>query len=301
MTRRLEVTAADGIRLAAWDYAGAARSTSGPGPDPESEQGRPGILLLHGLLGRASHWAPTARRFTPRYHAIALDQRGHGRSDKPEGPYTRDAHIADAAAAIEQLGLAPAVVVGHSMGALTAWQLAARHPDLVSAVVGCDMRASPLGEADRSAWETWFASWPLPFASPAEARAWFAREGPRADLPHGTASGDFYAELLEKRGDGWRPAFARHHIMRSREAWIGDAHWDDLARITCPALVVRGWYGDLGRAEAQEMVRVLPRGFYAEVPEAGHLAPWDQPEAWFGALEEFLGALVLSGTPAGAS
>jgi pimeloyl-ACP methyl ester carboxylesterase len=46
--------------------------------------------------------------------------------------------------------------------------------------------------------------------------------------------------------------------------------------------------GELGRAEAQEMVRVLSKGEYAEVAEAGHLLPYDRPEAWRAAVEPFL-------------
>ncbi|MFJ1586150.1 alpha/beta fold hydrolase [Streptomyces sp. NPDC088197] len=307
-TRRTEVIGADGARLAAWDYAaevdsGAdsasrsardspSRSGAGPGPGPESGARRPGVLLLHGLLGRASHWAPTARRLSSRYRAVALDQRGHGRSAKPEGPYTPEAYVADAVAAVEQLDLGPVTLVGHSMGALTAWQVAASRPDLVAAVVICDMRAAALGEAGQREWEDWTRSWPLPFDTLADARRWFGVEDPWADPPN-PARGDFFAEVMEERGDGWRPLYAPRHLLRSRDPWIRDAHWDELARVGCPALVVRGLDGELGRAEAQEMVRVLPRGSYAEIPDAGHLVPWDQPDAWCEAVEGFLrGALA---------
>src|SRR5207249_9836494 len=87
MVRRIDVTGADGVRLAAWEFA-----------DPPKGSGEvdnaPGVLLLHGLMGRAAHWAGTARWLAARYRAIGLDQRGPGRSDKPaEGPYTREAYV----------------------------------------------------------------------------------------------------------------------------------------------------------------------------------------------------------------
>jgi pimeloyl-ACP methyl ester carboxylesterase len=254
-------------------------------PVPGAE--RPGVLLLHGLLGRASQWAETARRLAPRYRALALDLRGHGRSDKPEGPYTPEAHVADAIAAVEQLDLAPAVLVGHGMGALVAWQCAARRPDLVAAVVICDMRASAQAEAGQRAWAQWLGSWPLPFATLADVRRWFAAEDPWAERPS-PARGDFFAEAMAEGEDGWRPLHRLEHMLRSRDPWIGDAHWEELARVHCPALVVRGVDGELGRAEAQEMVRVLPRGSYAEIPDAGHLVPWEQPAAWCEAVERFV-------------
>lgn len=172
MVRRIDVTGTDGVRLAAWEFA-----------DPPKERaeaaGAPGVLLLHGLMGRASHWAPTARWLAERHRAVGLDQRGHGRSDKPaDGPYTRDAYVSDAEAAIEQLDLGPVTVVGHAMGALTGWQLAAKRPDLVRAVVICDMRASALGAASQREWSDWFDSWPLPFATLADVRKWFGEDDP---------------------------------------------------------------------------------------------------------------------------
>jgi pimeloyl-ACP methyl ester carboxylesterase len=279
MAKRVDVTGAGGVLLTAWEYATGPQYT-GPATSPT-------VLLLHGLMGRASHWADTARALAPDHRAVALDQRGHGRSAKPEGPYGREAYVTDAEAAIEQLDCGPVAVIGHSMGALTGWQLAARRPDLVSALVICDMRASALGEASQRDWEAWFKTWPLPFATLGDVRRWFGEDDPRIDRPW-PVRGEFFAELMEERADGWYPVFARRHMLRSREPWVHDAHWEELSQVRCPALVVRGRDGDLGRAEAQEMVRVLPRGAYAEIPEAGHLAPWDQPEAWCEEIKNFL-------------
>ncbi|MEE1938355.1 alpha/beta hydrolase [Streptomyces sp. TRM 70361] len=283
MVRRINVTGAGGLRLAAWEFADPPK-----GGPPGAEGQAPGVLLLHGLMGRASHWAATARRLSGRYRAVGLDQRGHGRSDKPtDGPFDRDTYVADAEAAIEQLGLAPVAVVGHAMGALTAWQLAAKRPDLVRALVICDMRASALGARSQREWEQWFATWPVPFATLADVRRWFGEEDPVLERPN-PARGEFFAEVMAERMDGWRPVFSRRQMLMIRETWVHDAHWEELTQVECPALVVRGLDGELGRAEAQEMVRVLPRGSYAEVEDAGHLVHYDQPERWQEVIEPFL-------------
>ncbi|GAA2271021.1 alpha/beta hydrolase [Streptomyces ruber] len=285
MVRRIDVTGAGGLRLAAWEFAD---------PPKEDPQGGdlPGVLLLHGLMGRASHWASTARWLSERHRAVALDQRGHGQSGKPaEGEYTREAYVDDAAAALEQLGLAPAVVIGHAMGALTAWQLAAKRPELVRGLIICDMRASALGAASQREWENWFDAWPLPFATLADVRKWFGEDDPWVERRN-AARGEFYAEVMHECPDGWRPVFSPEVMLRSREAWVYDAHWEELAQVRCPTLVVRGLDGELGRAESQEMVRVLPRGEYAEVADAGHLVHYDQPDAWRTAIEPFLDGLL---------
>ncbi|HEX5567721.1 MAG TPA: alpha/beta hydrolase [Streptomyces sp.] len=283
MVRRIDVRGAGGLRLAAWEFADPPKGVPTGG-----DRQAPGVLLLHGLMGRASHWASTARWLSGSYRAVGLDQRGHGHSDKPaDGPFDREAYVADAEAAIEQLGLAPVALVGHAMGALTAWQLAARRPDLVHALVVCDMRASALGARSQREWERWFASWPVPFATLADVRRWFGEEDPVLERPS-PARGDFFAEVMAERADGWRPVFSRRQMLMARETWVHDAHWDELARVRCPTLVVRGIDGELGRAEAQEMVRVLPQGVYAEVADAGHLAHHEQPEQWRQAVELFL-------------
>jgi pimeloyl-ACP methyl ester carboxylesterase len=308
MVRRIDVAGAGGVRLAAWEFAeppkargGAEPPDAGPADSPaggpadspgDGPAGGPGVLLLHGLMGRGAHWAETARWLAARHRAVALDQRGHGRSDKPpDGPYDREAYVDDAEATIEQLGLAPAVLIGHSMGALTAWQLAARRPDLVKALVICDMRASALGAASQREWAAWLQSWPLPFATLADVRKWFGEDDPGLERPN-PARGDFFAEVMAERSDGWRPVFSRRQMLKARETWVHDAHWEELMLVECPSLVVRGLDGELGRAEAQEMVRVLPSGSYAEVPDAGHLVHFDQPVGWRRAVEPFLEAVL---------
>jgi pimeloyl-ACP methyl ester carboxylesterase len=320
VARRIDVTGAGGVRLVAWEFAeppkdrpflpsqaGTHRShepqrlrrpqqlLQPPGlPDPQEPRDAgeaTGVLLLHGLMGRASHWASTARWLSERHRAVALDQRGHGQSEKPpQAAYTRDAYVEDAEAAVEQLGLGPAVVIGHAMGALTAWQLAAKRPDLVRGLVICDMRASALGTASQREWEDWFKTWPLPFATLADVRQWFGEDDPWAERPN-PARGEFYAEVMRECPDGWRPVFEPEQMLTSRETWVYDAHWEELAQVRCPALVVRGLDGELGRAEAQEMVRVLPRGAYAEVADAGHLVHYDRPEEWRAAITPFLEAV----------
>ncbi|MER7946434.1 alpha/beta hydrolase [Streptomyces sp. NPDC096079] len=346
MARRLDVTGADGVRLAAWEHTAPAHlgpahtapvHTTGPGargawerpPGPEGHgivpqpgpdtPGRPGgrpvprpvrapqapqapapaahapaagVLLLHGLMGHAGHWAPAVRRLTGGHRIVALDQRGHGASEKPAaGPFTREAYVADAAAVVEQLGLGPVTLVGHSMGALTAWQLAAERPDLVRALVICDMRASALGAASQRAWQDWFRGWPAPFPSLEAVHRWFGDEDPWVETPN-PARGAFFAEVMTQRPDGWHPVFDPHQMLTSRETWVHDAHWDSLAQVRCPTLVVRGLDGELGRAEAQEMVRVLPHGAYAEVPDAGHLLHYTHPDAWSEAVEPFLNGVL---------
>src|SRR5579884_1862621 len=87
-------------------------------------QGSP-ALLLHGVTDSGRCWGRTAATLAARHDVVLLDQRGHGRSDAPRGGYDLSDFASDAAGVIRALGLAPAAVVGHSLGARVALLLAA--------------------------------------------------------------------------------------------------------------------------------------------------------------------------------
>lgn len=258
---------ANGLSLAYTDFG----DLSGLGP---------GLLLLHGLMGRASTWLDTAGWLIPHFHVIGLDQRGHGWSDKPDNNYSRTAYVEDAAAALHSLGLAPVVVIGHSMGGLNAWVLAARYPDLVRAIVIEDMSAATGTGTAEARFQKWFASWPVPFPTLGAVRAFFAREWP--------SYADYFSEVMYEAEDGYRPLFSYAHMLQSVRDWDRHCYWDDLAAVHCPALVVKGGQSSHPRAELQEMARCMPRGRYAEVPEAEHVVHYDQPDAWRSIVEPFL-------------
>jgi pimeloyl-ACP methyl ester carboxylesterase len=104
----------DGVHLAGLDFGGDG----------------PPVLLLHGLAGYAGEWSETASWLTGRCRVIALDARGHGSSERFPADVSRSAHVADAVFAVQALGLDPVVVMGQSLGGLTALLFAAERPDL---------------------------------------------------------------------------------------------------------------------------------------------------------------------------
>ncbi|WP_024286824.1 alpha/beta fold hydrolase [Cellulomonas sp. KRMCY2] len=105
----------------AWDLHG-----DGPGVP---------VLALHGVTDSAECWRPVLPWLADGRAVLAVDARGHGRSDLPAEPFTIAALAADAAAAVRDAVGRPVVVVGHSMGGLVAQELALTAPELVAAVV----------------------------------------------------------------------------------------------------------------------------------------------------------------------
>jgi pimeloyl-ACP methyl ester carboxylesterase len=99
---------------------------------------KPPLLLLHGLTASGACWAPLARALEDRFDVVMPDARGHGKSSAPLYGYRYEDHAADAAAIIEHLGLDAPVVLGHSMGGLTAAVLASNLGGSVAKVVLVD-------------------------------------------------------------------------------------------------------------------------------------------------------------------
>ncbi|MGM0583191.1 MAG: alpha/beta fold hydrolase [Pseudomonadota bacterium] len=89
----------------------------------------PDLVLISGLGQNALAWAGVVNDLRQRYRTLVFDNRGTGRSEVPPGPYTIDAMADDAAALIEHLGLAPAAVVGWSLGGSVLQSLLIRHGD----------------------------------------------------------------------------------------------------------------------------------------------------------------------------
>lgn len=113
----------DGVRL-------CHAETSGKGP---------AVILVHGWCCDHSYFAPQREHFARRGHrVVAVDLRGHGASDRPVQPYPMQGFADDVAWLARRLGIGKAIVLGHSMGGIVAYDLAGRYPDLVSAVVMID-------------------------------------------------------------------------------------------------------------------------------------------------------------------
>lgn len=263
MSKRLYLHV-NGVRLCCVDFGG---------------EGAP-VLLLHGLAGRGNEWRETASWLTERYHVYALDQRGHGRSDKGIEDYSREAYVNDIISVIEQLNLRLLTLIGQSMGGQNAYLVAARRPDLVSALIVVEAKTSPSANVQQSIHD-WLNGWPLPFPSLADARAYFGGD---------TLYAHTWLEMLEERADGYWPQFLIDDMVCSVADQATQDYADEWARLQCPTLLVGGERSFLPQEELQEMANRLPNVRYEQVPGAGHDLHLSHAPQWRQIAESFLKA-----------
>jgi len=105
---------------------------------PARHEDAPIVLAVHGITANSRSWDVVARELNGAVTLLAPDLRGRGASDSLPGPYGIGVHVTDLVAVLSHLGIARAVVLGHSMGAFVACALAARHPEQVAAAVLVD-------------------------------------------------------------------------------------------------------------------------------------------------------------------
>ena len=118
--------------------SGPTRPPTHPPPaTPPNYPDGPVVMLLHGWVASADlNWCGAYDALTAAgYRVLAIDHRGHGRGLRPLVPFRLTDCAGDAAAVLRTLGVAPAIVVGYSMGGAIAQLMARDHPDVVSGLV----------------------------------------------------------------------------------------------------------------------------------------------------------------------
>lgn len=261
----------------------------------------PAIVGLHGLASNARWWDLVAARLSPAHRFVALDLRGHGRSDRPDGGYSLEEVAADVAAAVATLGIGDHVVAGHSWGASVALQHGASADVLgVACVDGgiSDLRAVFGG--------TWEAA--APMMTPPEfsgitvdtLRGWVTAtplvEGSDADTAAEILLGNFEENDGELRP---RLSLARH-MQIARHLFEADPT-TALSGVRCPVLLLPATEPPeqmpLRRAWVDAaLARLGERGEVAWI-NGSHDLPVERPEAVATALSEWLSRVLAGPQP----
>jgi pimeloyl-ACP methyl ester carboxylesterase len=118
-----------------------------------AEGGARPVVLLHGVASNSKIWIMVGPHLGERFRVYALDQRGHGETDKPDSGYDFPSVAGDLAAFIDELHLERPVIAGHSWGGNVAIEYAAMHPDKLAGLVLVDGGFMEMSARPGMTWE----------------------------------------------------------------------------------------------------------------------------------------------------
>lgn len=233
----------------------------------------PKVLLLPGITSPAITWGFVGERIGRFARVTILDNRGRGLSDQRPGlGHTTGDYAEDAVGVIEALGLARAVVLGHSMGARIAARLAARRPDLLHRCILADPPVSGPGRR----------SYPSPLQKYLDDIDAASRGEPIAANPKFRD-----AQNLMRRE--WLPTCSKEAVRLSYAAFHEEDVHADLPRIACPTLLVyAGQGGVITDADAAEVVSLLKQGRKIKIDHVAHMMPFEDLNAFVAAVRPFI-------------
>jgi pimeloyl-ACP methyl ester carboxylesterase len=253
---------------------------SGPGSSGQT------IVFSHGLLWNTALFEPQARRLQQTYRCVRYDHRGQGRSaDSDRRSIDMGTLTADAVALLDKLIGEPVHFVGLSMGGFVGMRIAARRPELLRSLTLMDTTAEPEPDENILRYRLMSAAARRVGVRPLAGQVMPILFGktPLADPAREHDRARWREQLLANRRSVWRAV----NGVLERESVTAE-----LERITAPTLVLVGSEDvATGVHGAEGIQRGIRDSKLVVVPDAGHSAPVEQPEAVTHALEEFLSGL----------
>uniref|UniRef100_A0A7C4LP86 Alpha/beta fold hydrolase n=1 Tax=Schlesneria paludicola TaxID=360056 RepID=A0A7C4LP86_9PLAN len=244
------------------------------------------LVFLHGFPLDHSMWDYQRRAFRANCRVLIPDQRGFGRTPAGERQATIDQFAADVAGLLDAAGVhQPVVLCGLSMGGCVTLAFAHRYPERLKALILCDARAA--------------TDTPEQAANRLKLAERVLTEGPRivaeAMLPRlfAAATNERQPRIVDAVRNVILATSARG-IAGGLRALAGRSDatpW--LASICVPALLIVGEEDIISPpAEMRGMAAAMPNGRCVIIPQAGHMAPLEQPEPVNAAIQEFLAQLA---------
>lgn len=238
------------------------------------------LILVHGLMGRGSTWSRQLPWLTRLGEVYTYDAPWHrGRDTAEVYPINTERFVVDLADAVAPLGV-PVRLVGHSMGALHSWCLAARHPGLVSALVVEDMAPDFRGHTT-GPWEPWLHALPVEFNGVEQVFAEF-----------GDVAGRYFLESFDRTSTGWRLHGHVSHWIEIAAEWGTRDYWAQWRAVRSPTLLIEAGNSVTPPGQMLKMHATGYQTSYLRVADAGHLVHDEAPQVYREAVESFLTRLL---------
>ena len=249
----------------------------------------PALVFIHGLGSSTRDWEYQVDFFAPHYRVITLDLRGHGRTDRPGGPYTIRQFADDTAGLLRAVNAVPAHVVGLSMGGAVAFHLCIDHPELVRTACITNMSAA------------------MPVKTLAQKRMYYIRylivhvmgmrkmgEVIARKVFLKPAQQELREKLVERWADNTKASY-----LASLAALKNWSVMDRLHAIACPVLIVHSEFDYSPLAHKEEYAALIRDAEIVRIPDAGHVVAVEKPEEYNQIVKRFLLSKEKNAMPEG--
>lgn len=243
----------------------------------------PRLVFLHGLMGYAANFRRIAKPFESTHSILMYDQRGHGRSWKPEAGYRPEDYAQDLLQILDALKWETIDLVGHSMGGRNAMAFAANHPSRVKKLVIEDIGPEANPASVRKI-EALLAKIPTPFVDKRKAKEFMLNE-----LGDPALGQYLYSNLIETSPSVFDWQFSKLAILESVRTGRLTDRWDHIEALRCPTLLIRGAKSDeISEETYEKILRTNPKIQGVTIADAGHWVHFDQPLKFIEEIEKFL-------------
>ncbi len=255
----------------------------------------PTIVMLHGLRAYAQTWDQVAQVLAKKFHVVALDQRGRGKSDwAPSSDYFTPNYVEDLKNVADGLSLKKFILLGHSMGGATALVFCHQFPEYINGLVIEDIGpGSSAGSSGADRIKKELKTTPRTFSSRSDARIFWQNARPGAS----DAAIDQRLEymMIEENDGNLRWRYDLEGIAEARLdpdlSKIPDL-WPPILNLRVPTLVLRGENSDFLTTEVMsEMARRNSNIQAFEIARASHYIHDDNFDEFMSRLEPYLAEL----------
>lgn len=236
------------------------------------------LLLLHGLGSSTADWALQMEPLAQHFRVIAVDMRGHGRSDKPPGPYSIPMFADDVSTVLQVLEIPAAHILGISLGGMVAFQLAVSYPEMVKSLIIVNSVPSMVVNNFVDRWQLWQR---LAIVELMGMRRMGEYLAPR--LFPKPEQDDLRQEIVQR----WAQNDKRAYLAATR-SFVGWDVTNQLAAISCPALVISAEEDYWPLADKEAYTAQIPNARLLVIEDSRHATPVDQPEIFNTAVLDFL-------------
>ncbi len=253
------------------------------------------IVFVHGLMAFAANWRKIASRLENDFCCLIYDQRGHGRSFKPETGYSTKDFAMDLNKITSELGWSEFHLVGHSMGGRNAMVFAHLFPEKVKTLTIEDMGPDP-NETALGYYQRMLEVIPTPFLNKGEQKDFFENDFAKkfpAKEPMNVLSTFLQANLEEKMTPphqgliDWK--FSKKAIYEIVELGNNQDHWLEVSSFKMPVLLIHGEKSHvLSHETFQKMQLVNPNIKGVEILGVGHWVHYEKSDEFAQALKDFI-------------